>query len=53
MDIIKEENKVIGSPKTANVDTPKELYRSLNDYVIGQDDAKEFYQLRFTITTKN
>ena len=40
MDIIKEENKVIGSPKTANVDTPKELYRSLNDYVIGQDDAK-------------
>ena len=41
MDIIKEENKVIGSPKTSNVETPKELYRSLNDYVIGQDDAKK------------
>jgi ATP-dependent Clp protease ATP-binding subunit ClpX len=41
MDIIKEENKVIGSPKTSNVDTPKELYRLLNDYVIGQDDAKK------------
>ena len=41
MDIIKEENKVIGSPKTSNVETPKELYRLLNDYVIGQDDAKK------------
>ncbi|MAI29615.1 MAG: ATP-dependent Clp protease ATP-binding subunit ClpX [Rickettsiales bacterium] len=41
MDIIKEENKVIGSTKTSNVETPKELYRSLNDYVIGQDDAKK------------
>ena len=29
MDIIKEENKVIGSPKTSNVETPKELYLSL------------------------
>ena len=41
MDIIKEENKVIGTPKTSNVETPKELYRLLNDYVIGQDDAKK------------
>ena len=41
MDIIKEENKVIGSPKTSSVETPKELYRLLNDYVIGQDDAKK------------
>ena len=41
MDIIKEENKVIGSPKTSNVETPKELYRLLNDYVIGQEDAKK------------
>ena len=41
MDIIKEENKIIGSPKTSNVETPKELYRLLNDYVIGQDDAKK------------
>ena len=41
MDIIREENKVISSPKTANVETPKELYILLNDYVIGQDDAKK------------
>ena len=41
MDIIREENKVISSPKSANVETPKELYKLLNDYVIGQDDAKK------------
>ena len=41
MDIIREENKVISSPKTDNVETPKELYKLLNDYVIGQDDAKK------------
>ena len=52
MDIIKEENKVIASPKSDTVETPKELYNLLNDYVVGQDDAKEFYLLPFTITTK-
>ena len=41
MDIIREENKVISSPKSSNVETPKELYKLLNDYVIGQDDAKK------------
>ena len=41
MDIIKEENKVIASPKSGNVETPKELYNLLNDYVVGQDDAKK------------
>ncbi len=41
MDIIKEENKVIASPKTSNVETPKELYNLLNDYVVGQDEAKK------------
>ena len=41
MDIIREENKVISSPKTNNVETPKELYKLLNDYVIVQDDAKK------------
>ena len=41
MDIIREENKEISSPKSANVETPKELYKLLNDYVIGQDDAKK------------
>ena len=40
MDIIKEENKVIASPKSDTVETPKELYNLLNDYVVGQDDAK-------------
>ena len=41
MDIIREENKVIPSPKTGHVETPKELYNLLNDYVVGQDDAKK------------
>ena len=40
MDIIKEENKVISSPRSDNVETPKELYNLLNDYVVGQEDAK-------------
>ena len=40
MDIIKE-NKVVASPKSGNVETPKELYNLLNDYVVGQDDAKK------------
>ena len=41
MDIIREENKVVASPKSSNVETPKELYNLLNDYVIGQDEAKK------------
>ena len=41
MDIIREENKVIASPKQSSVETPKELYNLLNDYVIGQDEAKK------------
>ena len=40
MDIIKEENKVISSPRSDSVETPKELYNLLNDYVVGQEDAK-------------
>ena len=36
----KEENKVISSPKSDGVETPKELYNLLNDYVVGQEDAK-------------
>ena len=31
MDIIREENKVVTSPKTGDVETPKELYNLLND----------------------
>ena len=41
MDIIKEENKTISSTKNGSVETPKELYRLLNEYVIGQEDAKK------------
>ena len=41
MDIIREENKVVTSTKSSNVETPKELYNLLNDYVIGQEDAKK------------
>ena len=41
MDIIKEENKSVPSSKSSNVETPKELYRLLNEYVIGQNDAKK------------
>ena len=41
MDIIREENKVVPSPKSDHVETPKELYNLLNDYVVGQDDAKK------------
>ena len=41
MDIIREENKVVASPKTDHVETPKEIYNLLNDYVVGQDDAKK------------
>ena len=29
------------SQKTGHVETPKELYNLLNDYVVGQDDAKK------------
>ena len=41
MDIIKEENKGIKTTKNSNVETPKELYRLLNEYVIGQEGAKK------------
>ena len=41
MDIIKEENKSVPSTKSSNIETPRELYRLLNEYVIGQNDAKK------------
>ena len=40
MDIIKEENKSVATSKSNGVETPRELYRLLNEYVIGQNDAK-------------
>ena len=41
MDIIKEENKSVATSKSSSVETPRELYRLLNEYVIGQNDAKK------------
>jgi ATP-dependent Clp protease ATP-binding subunit ClpX len=41
MDIIKEENKTSTAKKSGSVETPRELYKLLNEYVIGQDDAKK------------
>ena len=41
MDIIKEENKTVPTTKSSNLETPRELYRLLNEYVIGQNDAKK------------
>ncbi len=41
MDIIKEENKSVATSKSNGVETPRELYRLLNEYVIGQNDAKK------------
>ena len=41
MDIIREENKTVSTSKTSSVETPRELYRLLNEYVIGQNDAKK------------
>ena len=41
MDIIREENKVVSSTKSSNVETPKELFNMLNEYVIGQEGAKK------------
>ena len=32
MDIIKEESKAISSSKSSSLETPKELYRLLNEY---------------------
>ncbi len=41
MDIIREENKTISSTKSSTLETPRELFKLLNDYVIGQNDAKK------------
>jgi ATP-dependent Clp protease ATP-binding subunit ClpX len=40
-DIIKEENKSSLVKKTEGVPTPTEIFKVLNDYVIGQDYAKK------------
>ena len=35
------ENKTVATSKSSSVETPRELYRLLNEYVIGQNDAKK------------
>ena len=41
MDIIKEENKSSNTKRGSTLETPRELYKLLNEYVIGQNDAKK------------
>ena len=41
MDIIKEENKSIINQKLEGIPSPMEINKVLNDYVIGQDNAKK------------
>ena len=41
MDIIKEENKSIINQKLEGIPSPLEINKVLNDYVIGQDNAKK------------
>ena len=41
MDIIKEENKSVINQKLEGIPSPMEINKVLNDYVIGQDNAKK------------
>ena len=41
MDIIKEENKSVINQKLEAIPSPIEINKVLNDYVIGQDNAKK------------
>ena len=41
MDIIKEENKSVINQKLEGIPSPIEINKVLNDYVIGQDNAKK------------
>ncbi len=45
MDIIKEENKSVINQKLEGIPSPMEINKVLNDYVIGQDNAKKFFRL--------
>ena len=45
MDIIKEENKSVINQKLEGIPSPMEINKVLNDYVIGQDNAKKVLSL--------
>ena len=53
MDIIKEESKNNFSKSEEGVPTPKEIYSTLDEYVIGQKKRNKFYQLQFIIIIKD
>ena len=52
MDIIKEESKNNIAKNDEGVPTPKEIFKILNDYVIGQKNQNRFCQSQYTTTTK-
>ena len=41
MDIIKDESKNVIKKSNDKIATPSEIYKTLNEYVIGQDEAKK------------
>ena len=43
MDIIKEDTKNNTIKTKQNIPKPREIYSILNDYVIGQNNAKKYY----------
>lgn len=51
-EIIQEEIEETMEEDTTSLPKPKEMMEILNDYVIGQERAKKYYQLLFIITTK-
>ena len=53
MDIIKEEHKQNSSKGSSGVPTPAEIFKVLDEYVIGQSSAKKFYLFLFITTTKD
>ena len=60
MDIIKDETKNLVKKQDDKIATPSEIYKTLNDYVIGQDKAKKILSVavhnhykRLSINFKN
>ena len=53
MDIIKEEYKQNTTKGSSGVPTTSEIFKVLDEYVIGQSSGKKFYLSLFIITTKD